>query len=348
METKAYYKLVRREDIIPSLRSNSLENNEWHAQLQGILKPYSFNVTKVNANKTITLDLSHLPKIFAVKQVSYDVQSLLRHFVEKEKLPAEEYQYLLVCKLNSMSADDRSKILYSLGILPSLPDDNIEVDSILKNFYIKQENSIFCISPEYILKNFPLTYSEKLIYESVFVKHPLVGFEKMLVPLEDYYKFLSEQSFNEFLTILVRLGVKKVELIYSENKLMRNALDAYANYEGVFRKLADIKGSYEETSASSNHSYWGMEFEGKQIAPQEIPKNFLDEFPFHRNNGTLKAMIEGIRFGNRNKTYTVERSFTGTYGLDVNAAVKILSLQAGFNFNRETYHDEKSTFNVLY
>jgi len=33
-----------------------------------------------------------------------------------------------------------------------------------------------------------------------------------------------------------------------------------------------------------------MEFEGKQIAPQEIPENFLDEFPFHRNNGTLKAM----------------------------------------------------------
>ena len=59
-------------------------------------------------------------------------------------------------------------------------------------------------------------------------------------------------------------------------------------------------------------------------------------------------MLEGIRFGNRNKTYTVERSFTGTYGLDVNAAVKILGLQVGFNFNRETYHDEKSTFNVLY
>ncbi|MEL6930862.1 MAG: hypothetical protein AAFO95_19860 [Cyanobacteria bacterium J06600_6] len=209
-------------------------------------------------------------------------------------------------------------------------------------------HSILRISPEYITKNFPQTFSEKLIYGSIFVKHPLVGFEKMLVPLEEYYKFLSDQSFNEFLTILVRLGAKKIELISSENQLMQNALEAYAGYKGLTGKLVNIEGSYKKKESSTSHSYWGMEFEGRQIVPEEIPDKFLDAYPFHKNNGTLKAMIEGIRSGNRNKTYTVERSFTGTYGLDVGGAIEVLGLQAGFNFNRETYHDEKSTFNVVY
>jgi hypothetical protein len=73
-----------------------------------------------------------------------------------------------------------------------------------------------------------------------------VGYEQMLVPLERYYTFLSEQSFNEFLTILVKLGVKKVELIHSENKLMKNAINAYAGY----RKVIGAAGGHAEVSAN--------------------------------------------------------------------------------------------------
>jgi hypothetical protein len=137
-----------------------------------------------------------------------------------------------------------------------------------------------------------------------------------------YYKFLSEQSFNEFLTILVKLGVKKVELIHSENKLMKNAINAYAGY----RKVIGAAGGHAEVSAECSHSYWGMEFEGKQISLEEIGINFLNEFPFHKNNGTLKAMIEGMRSGNRNRIYTVERSFGSSYGLDEQSAVKVFGL----------------------
>ena len=184
-----------------------------------------------------------------------------------------------------------------------------------------------------------------MIYESVFVKHPLAGYEKMLVPLEKYYKFLSEQNFYDFLTILVRLGVKKIELIHSENKLIKNALDAYAGYN----RITGLSATYNQDTRTSMHSYWGMEFEGKHLSPHEIDDNFLSDYPFHRNNGTLKAMIEGIKSGNRNKVYTVERSFTGSYGLDIKSAVNALGfIGAGFDFNREMYQDEKSTFNVIY
>lgn len=203
------------------------------------------------------------------------------------------------------------------------------------------------ISSEFIKRKYPLTYSEELIYNTVFVEHPMVGYEKMLVPLEKYYKFLSEQSFYEFLNILVKLGIKKVELIHSENQLMKNALNAYANYSKL-TNIVSVSGDYKSSSAESKGTYWRMEFEGKQVKACDIGANFLSEFPFHSNNGTLKAMIEGIRSGNRSKSYTVERSFTGNFGLDINVAVKVLGFDAGFNFNKELYTDEKSTFSVSY
>ena len=348
-----YYKLIRKEEILSQLDNRRLQNRKWQDQLNDKLQVFYYDMCGMPG--------THLP-VYPVRLGIFGRSTsdktppffIFKDIMQKRheeglftsiKLPELSKQTLLVCNLDKISSDTRDRLLATIGVLPELPSqtENVNIDSLFGAFSTENDSMII-VSPEYISKNFPLTYPEEMIYNSIFVKHPLVGYEKMLVPLEKYYKFLSEQSFNELLAILVKLGVKKVELIHSENKLMKNALDAYAGYKNI----TGISATYKESASSSIHAYWGMEFEGKQISPNEIGGDFLHNYPFHRNNGTLLAMIEGIKYGNRNKVYTVERSFSGSYGLEINSAIKVLGFKAGFDFNKETYLDEKSTFNVLY
>jgi hypothetical protein len=371
----SYYKLVRREEILPQLKSNLLEDRKWRDQLRNKLQLCDYSIMTGYGDDKKAIPFNDMPPLFILKEKSHFAnflnsdaakiaaaavaigglglllapkiyKSLTSDTSKKVTTTDDEKdKYILICNLDKASPEEKERVLTTLGVLPKLPSqaNGASLESLLGTF-CTEKDSIITISPEYVARNFPLTYPEEMIYESLFVKHPLVGYEGMLVPLEKYYKFLSEQSFNELLAVLVRLGVKKVELIYSENKLMKNALDAYAGYKNI----AGLSATYKENTYTSIHSYWGMEFEGKQISPYEIDDNFLNNYPFHRNNGTLRAMIEGIKSGNRNKVYTVERSFTGSYGLDINSATKALGFEAGFAFNREMYQDEKSTFNVLY
>ena len=369
----SYYRLVRKEEIFSYLKGNFLETIRWQDQLKDKIQLCDYSIMTGHGDDIKNLSSGDMPPCFIVKDKSFFAdlalsplmlgsmiaagaaasiigggiwgkKGVLTSVLNKDATKKSD-KYLLVCNLDKLNAEEVEQILTAVGVLSKSLNkaESPNFDSLLETTYINSD-SIIKISPEYIRGNFPLTYPEEMIYESIFVKHPLVGYEGMLVPLEKYYKFLSEQSFNEFLTILVKLGVKKVELVYSENKMIRNALDAYAGYKDI----TGVSATYKEENRTSIHSYWGMEFEGKHISPQDICNNFLDTYPFHRNNGTLKAMIEGIRSGNRNKVYTVERSFSGSYGLDIGSAGKVLGFNAGFDFNRETYQDEKSTFNVLY
>jgi hypothetical protein len=367
---KVYYKLVRKNDLAPALQAKLLDDRRWQDKLHEKLPLRRYRVMEGHGDQQKRVSLTDLPASFLLthERLFPDFASIVTPVTAvtaavlgavylfggkslhspqtKQAQPQERNgeEFLLICRLAKLSPDKRDKILEALDVIS--PADSIQgsnIDLLLENFS-DNKNSVLNVAPQFVSRHFPLTYAEEMIYDATFAQHPLAGYERMLVPLEKYYKFLSEQSFNEFLTILVKLGAKKVELVHSENKLMKNALSAYAGHH----RMVEVGGAYAASVSEGVHSYWGMEFEGKQISASEIPKDFLDGFPFHKNNGTLIAMIEGIRSGNRNRTYTVERSFTGSYGLDVASAIKVLGFEAGFDFRKDTYNDEKSTFNVVF
>lgn len=329
-----YYRLIRNDELSEMLHTQWSEKDEYGRAIEKLIKP-SDAILVYKGDKRVPYGFDAVPRITYLKKKVRNGNWLN---------PDVKRKYLIVLNAHRIDALKLSEICKILEI--SNPDgfDELyrEKEHLSKAYY--RIGNVKYITPDYIESAFPLTYSEELIYGATFVRHPLVGYEEMLVPLEKYYKFLSEQNFNEFLHILIKLGVKKVELIQSENELMKNALKAYSGY----REYLSISGSVAKVNEKKSRLYWGMEFSGKEVQSEEISETFLESHPFHKNNGTIIAMIEGIRSGNRNRTYTVERSFTGNYGLNIESAISVLGVDGGFDFQKERHMDEKSTFNVLY
>jgi hypothetical protein len=183
---KKYYKLARKEEIVPTLETKLLEDTKWERRLKEKLPSRKFYFTEGLGEQTKSVPLNELPPAFLMTVSPFSVYNIYNIITAAMGLNDPP---LLVCNLNKMNPHTKERILQAFDALEWSHDKHQQdLDQLLETFakesFVDKNDSVLLVSPQYVSKNFPLTYSEEMIYDCVFAQHPLVGYEQMLVPLE--------------------------------------------------------------------------------------------------------------------------------------------------------------------
>ena len=164
----SYYKLIRKEEVLPQLKNNILEDRKWRDRLRDKFEICDYFITEGDSGNLKTIFFSEMPPIFILSDLNEKIISnspiTYLEMVSKKKnikLGNETGEHLLVCNLDKVNPEQRERILTTLEVLPELTSeaDGTSLESFLGTFYTEKD-SIYSISPEYVSKNFPLTYEE--------------------------------------------------------------------------------------------------------------------------------------------------------------------------------------------
>ncbi len=152
----SYYKLVRREEILPQLKSNLLEDRKWRDQLINKLKLCDYSIVTGYGDDKKTIPFNDMPSLFILKEKSHIAdtektmtaiaagalgplllptipKSLTPDTLKKAATDDKKDKDILICNLDKVSPEEKERVLTTLGVLPELSSqaDGASLESLL-------------------------------------------------------------------------------------------------------------------------------------------------------------------------------------------------------------------------
>lgn len=188
-----------------------------------------------------------------------------------------------------------------------------------QNFASEFEKGAIPIQRSEVAMRFPASSGIGLGF---YTAHPMA--DDRLVPVEDFHVALKDEKDSELVDLMRVMGATSISII---DRLTNEAGGAVGGAESE----SGIGGTFGGSSKSGTESITKATMSGHD---EPVPDDLMEKSIWFRNDPKVLSIFKGRKHGNRIHSFTLQTTYTQSFGFDFDMALKVTKIDLKAKFER--------------
>lgn len=152
--------------------------------------------------------------------------------------------------------------------------------------------------------------------------HPMA--DDRLVPVEDFHVALKDEKDSELMDLMRVMGATSISII---DRISNEA----GGSAGVAEATSGVGGTFGGGSKSGNESVTKATMSGHD---GPVPDDLVEKSIWFRNDPKVQSIFKGRKDGNRIHSFTLQNTYTQSFGFDFDMALKVTKIDLKAKFEK--------------